>query len=108
MRRNFQPVMLAAMLWLLSACGTALAEEPTLSQQPPLKTSESMRRLDQSVRLLFDEYLRDPSICLGPDGSYYLTGTSEGQNSIRIWKSSDLKKWEPLAFSWTYGESPWH
>ena len=29
------------------------------------------------VRKLLDTPLRDPSICRGPDGTYYLTGTSE-------------------------------
>ena len=73
-----------------------------------LATSETMKDLNQAVRVLFDEFMRDPSICLGPDGSYYLTGTTTGQNSIRLWKSKDLKQWAPLDFVWKYGESPWH
>jgi beta-xylosidase len=76
--------------------------------EPQLTTSDSMKNLDRSVRLLFNEFMRDPSICLGPDGTYYLTGTTSGQNSIRIWKSNDLKKWERLDFVWKYGASPWH
>jgi xylan 1,4-beta-xylosidase len=83
--------------------GKAVAAEAS-----PLKLSESMQRLDASVRLLFNGYMRDPSICLGPDGTYYLTGTTEGQNSIRLWKSKDLKNWEKLDFEWRYGGSPWH
>lgn len=92
------------------AAETTLATEltPAASASAPLKLSESMRGMDQAFRLLFDGYLRDPSICLGPDGTYYLTGTSEGQNSIRIWKSKDLANWEKLDFEWHYGESPWH
>jgi beta-xylosidase len=73
-----------------------------------LQMSESMRRLDKAVRLLFDEYMRDPSICLGPDETYYLTGTTAGQNGIRLWKSKDLAAWERLDFEWRYGDSPWH
>lgn len=76
--------------------------------QPKLATSETMKDLSKAVRVLFDEFVRDPSICLGPDGTYYLTGTTSGQNSIRLWKSKDLKKWEPLEFAWKYGESAWH
>lgn len=60
---------------------------------------------------LFDEPLRDTSICRGPDGVYYLTGTSSGpfregvpdfrnNGGIRLWKSADLKKWEPLGLVW--------
>ena len=75
---------------------------------PALKMSETMKDLKSSVRLLFNDYMRDPSICLGPDGTYYLTGTTAGQNSIRLWKSPDLKTWEKLDFKWKYGDSPWH
>jgi len=75
---------------------------------PAPKLSESMTNLDKAVRLLFDEYVRDPSICLGPDGTYYLTGTTSGQNCIRLWKSKDLVQWSKLNFEWHYGDSPWH
>jgi xylan 1,4-beta-xylosidase len=89
---------------LIAWAGACLsAGEPT-----ERKPSESMKDLGKHVRLLFDGYMRDPSICLGPDGTYYLTGTTEGQNGIRIWRSKDLKEWKRLDFFWTYGESPWH
>ena len=66
------------------------------------------------LRKLMDTPLRDPSICLGPDGTYYLTGTSEpfwgfnNENGIRVWKSRDMVTWEPLGTVWRYGGSPWH
>ncbi|MEN6578906.1 MAG: family 43 glycosylhydrolase [Phycisphaerales bacterium] len=99
-------------------CGTALAVaglgansavgDQAGGASPALKMSESMRNLDKAVRLLFDEYVRDPSICFGPDGTYYLTGTTSGQNCIRLWKSQDLVQWEKVDFEWRYGDSPWH
>jgi len=67
-----------------------------------------------SLRKLIDTRLRDPSICRGPDGTFYLTGTSEpfwtcnNEHGIRVWRSKDLKTWEPLGTVWRYGESPWH
>jgi beta-xylosidase len=66
------------------------------------------------LRRLFDERLRDPSICRGPDGIFYLTGTSEpfwaynNERGIRVWKSKDLITWKPLGTVWRYGASPWH
>jgi xylan 1,4-beta-xylosidase len=64
------------------------------------------------LRMLMDTPLRDTSICRGPDGTWYLTGTVEpfwGFNEgIKVWKSKDLQKWEPLGFVWKYGGSPWH
>ena len=51
--------------------------------------------------------MRDPSICRGPDNSYYLIGTT-GPNmwrenkGIEMWKSSDLKTWKYLGYVWTF------
>jgi len=59
-----------------------------------------------------DSPLRDTSICQGPDGTWYMTGTVEPfwsyNEGIKVWKSPDLVKWEPLGFVWKYGGSPWH
>jgi len=66
------------------------------------------------IQPLFEHALRDPSICVGPDGTYYLTGTTANNpagssdttgwwyvnEGIRIWKSQDLKKWEPMGLVW--------
>jgi xylan 1,4-beta-xylosidase len=66
------------------------------------------------LRKLMDTPLRDPSICRGPDDTYYLTGTSEpfwtynNENGIRLWRSKDLRTWTPLGTAWRYGRSPWH
>ena len=54
-----------------------------------------------------DTPLRDTSVCLGPDGVYYLTGTTGAptwwttNDGIRVWKSTDLKTWEPLGMVWS-------
>lgn len=67
------------------------------------------------IKPLYDGALRDPSICIGPDRMYYLTGTSANNpagskdttgwwyvnEGIRIWKSKDLSKWEPLGLVWS-------
>jgi hypothetical protein len=64
------------------------------------------------LRLLADMPLRDPSVCRGPDGTWYLTGTVEpfyGFNEgIKMWSSRDLAQWKPMGFVWKYGDSPWH
>lgn len=56
--------------------------------------------------------LRDTSVCRGPDGTWYLTGTIPpfwGYNEgIKVWKSSDMVNWEPLGLVFRYGASPWH
>jgi hypothetical protein len=51
---------------------------------------------------LMDVYMRDTCVCVGPDGTYYLTGTTGdcGREGIRVWKSPDLKNWQDLGLVW--------
>jgi beta-xylosidase len=61
----------------------------------------------QTLAPLFDYPVRDTCVCLGPDGTYYLTGTTghptwwNVNEGIRIWKSKDLKKWDALGLVWS-------
>ncbi|MCX6925530.1 MAG: family 43 glycosylhydrolase, partial [Verrucomicrobia bacterium] len=61
-----------------------------------------------ALKPLFDFPVRDTCVCLGPDGTYYLTGTTgypgwwQTNAGIRIWKSADLKTWEPLGLVWSF------
>jgi hypothetical protein len=68
------------------------------------------------VRQLFDHPVRDTSICLGPDGHYYLTGTTANNTGgprdtnswwyvnegIRVWRSPDLTHWTALGLVWSF------
>lgn len=59
------------------------------------------------LKPLFDFPVRDTCVCVAPD-AYYLTGTTgaptwwETNEGIRIWRSTDLKKWEPLGLVWSF------
>ena len=61
-----------------------------------------------ALKPLFDFPVRDTSMCTGGDGLYYLTGTTgfptwwKTNEGIRVWKSADLKTWEPLGLVWTF------
>jgi xylan 1,4-beta-xylosidase len=63
------------------------------------------------IEPLFDYPLRDTSVCQGPEGAYYLTGTTGSptwwhtNEGIRVWKSKDLKEWEPLGLVWSFAEN---
>ena len=65
-----------------------------------------------TLRMLSDMPLRDTSVCRGPYGTWYLTGTSPPfwsyNEGIKVWKSTDMERWEPLGMVWRYGESAWH
>lgn len=56
---------------------------------------------------LFDYPVRDPAICLAPDGFYYLTGTTghpdwwTSNDGIRLWRAKSLDgTWEALGLVW--------
>jgi xylan 1,4-beta-xylosidase len=52
-----------------------------------------------AIAPLFDQFLRDTSIVLAPDGMYYMTGTTGGPEvmavtaDLSVWKSDDLWHW---------------
>ena len=62
-------------------------------------------RIPASVKPLFDQFMRDTHVTYGPDGLYYLTGTTpcpgrtniwDYNDGIRLWRSPDLRNWEPM------------
>lgn len=87
---------------------------------PPKASTSTPQRLPilpnrqnlPGLRLLADMPLRDPSVCRGPDGSWYLTGTVEPfwdyNTGIKVWLSRDMVHWDALGFVYKYGASPWH
>ena len=58
------------------------------------------------LKPIVDVPMRDPNICLGPDGTYYLIGTTgdffRANDGIEMWKSKDLVQWEHVGFIWTF------
>ncbi|MEM9478307.1 MAG: family 43 glycosylhydrolase [Verrucomicrobiota bacterium] len=79
----------------------------TPDKHTPLSTAEKkslVKSHDEAFETL-DEKVRDPFIHRGPDGKFYLTGTTAGSHwgdtiGIRVWRSNDLAEWEDLGFVW--------
>lgn len=63
---------------------------------------------------LEDEWLREPSICVGHDSAFYLVATRAygwkiPKGGIEIWRSEDLAHWESLGEVWNFEENgSWH
>jgi len=61
-----------------------------------------------ALKPLFDYPVRDTSVRLGADGTYYLIGTTghptwwQTNEGIRMWKSKDLKTWEAMGLVWSF------
>ncbi|MDF2963808.1 MAG: xylosidase [Paenibacillus sp.] len=61
-----------------------------------------------SLKPVADFLIRDPHISKGPDGTYYLTGTSDKphqnfwdrNNQLHLWSSIDLKEWNHVTKVW--------
>ena len=55
-------------------------------------------RLPLGIKPILDTWMRDPCVCVGPDGIYYLVGTGTTAawkcDGIPLYKSADLKTWE--------------
>lgn len=85
--------------------GTGLATTSSAADASPASPKLVLRQL-------IDTPLRDPCVCRGPDGTWYLTGTVEPfwsyNQGIKLWKSTDMTNWVALGFVWKYGDSPWH
>lgn len=85
-----------------AVAGLVLAGLP-LSAQTTRPANPAVRGL----KPLFDYPVRDTCVCLA-NGLYYLTGTTghptwwKTNEGIRIWRSKDLKAWEPLGLVWTF------
>ena len=80
---------------------SALFENAIDSIEPPMPL----------VSPLFKYHLRDVAVCKGPEGKYYLTGTTDDNwgvaDGIRVWESSDLKNWQIIGddgFVWTFSK----
>jgi xylan 1,4-beta-xylosidase len=76
----------------------------------PWEDSDSGRVVTQGlippIKPIWNVHMRDPIICLGGDGHYYMTGTT-GDNvwtfndGIELWRSPDLKRWDYLGLVWS-------
>ncbi|NOU72497.1 family 43 glycosylhydrolase [Paenibacillus sp. LMG 31458] len=66
-----------------------------------------------SLKPVGDFLIRDPHISKGPDGTYYLTGTTDKphrnfwdrNNQLHLWSSNDLKEWNHVAKVWDLSEN---
>lgn len=67
--------------------------------------------IPETVKPLFDCWIRDTHITLAEDGYYYCTGTTraDGEDAcwlfndgIQLWRSPDLENWEDLGLVWTF------
>lgn len=97
-----------------AACGNA----PVEADYGTVDTKDPSLRVPSSVEPAFDYWMRDTYVMAGPDGYYYMTGSTadpdrefpgqvhcwDWNDGLYLWRSEDLKSWESLGRIWSMEE----
>ena len=81
-------------------------------------TNNKALRVPQSVHPAFDYWMRDTWVTLGPDGYYYMTGTTadpdrkfvgqvhcwDWNDGLYLWRSKDMKEWDSMGRIWSMSQ----
>ncbi len=108
MKRISLKVILTLVLFSAMSCGFA-------TKYGHADTNNPETRIPSCVKPEFDYWMRDTWVTPGPDGYYYMTGTTatpdrefEGQlhcwdwnDGLYLWRSKDLDEWEPMGLIWS-------
>ncbi|MGQ9761124.1 MAG: family 43 glycosylhydrolase [Thermogutta sp.] len=97
--------ILMGLLFATNACAQPTDSHPIYTPMTPEQHQATFSYT--SVKPLLDVPMIDPAITRGPDGVYYLTGTTGTRrkdgtvdfavnDGIRLWRSNDLKTWDDL------------
>ena len=96
---------------LLAGCASSGTGTPYGS----VDTDSPELRVPDSVQPVFDYWMRDTYVTLGPDGYYYMTGSTaaperkfagqihcwDWNDGLYLWRSSDMESWEALGRIWS-------
>ncbi len=111
------PFLWFALLCLSCTGPAAEAENNTAFSNPVAPVGDSKLTVPATVVPLMDTWMRDTYVMTGPDGYYYMTGTtaSKGRvfsssrihcwdynDGLYLWRSTDLKQWEPMGLIWGF------
>ncbi|TYR37622.1 family 43 glycosylhydrolase [Sphingobacterium phlebotomi] len=104
----------------VTACGSQKnndSDAETVFSDPSAPIGNKTLTVPEVVSPILDVWMRDAFIMYGPDGNYYLTGTTaspdrvfpEGKvhcwdynDGLYMWKSKDMKNWESMGLIWSF------
>jgi len=113
---------------LTSVPVTVLNKVPEVAKPDSRETIEAGLKAHDKALFIKDGWIRDPFIVSGPEGGYYLTGTTTlndeewintdpyniglGENSCvgwktHIWKSEDIIDWKPVENAYDLKDGIW-
>lgn len=93
------------------------SRDPNYKAPTKAEKYELLKSHDEAFQALAEK-VRDPWVLQGPDGMFYLTGTTAGSHwgdtiGIHLWRSADLVEWQDMGFVWDLyrdgqPDSSWH
>ncbi|MGV3509392.1 MAG: family 43 glycosylhydrolase [Sphingobacteriaceae bacterium] len=103
---------------LTSACAQQrpIKEPQQAFSDPTAPVGDKMLTVPATVKPILNIWMRDTYVTKGPDGYFYLTGTTAtpgryfpGQihcwdynDGLYMWKSRDMKNWSPMGLVWSF------
>lgn len=107
----------------LALSGHFLKVQGQAPSQPAMAYSDAMApvgnkalTVPESVQPVLDVWMRDTYVMKGPDGYYYMTGTTatpgryfpgqihcwDHNDGLYLWRSEDLREWDSLGLIWSF------
>ncbi|MBO9202932.1 MULTISPECIES: family 43 glycosylhydrolase [Niastella] len=109
-------IVLPACLLMSSFYAHAQKQSAAYSD-PVAPVGDQSLTVPTAVTPVMDTWMRDTYVMYGPDGYYYMTGTTatpgrifptgvvhcwDYNDGLYMWRSKDLKQWEPLGLIWGF------
>ena len=105
-------------IFLLSITfASAQSHTPTVYSDPTAPVGNKELTVPSTVKPILDYWMRDAFVMYGPDGNYYMTGTTatperyfpngnihcwDYNDGLYLWKSKDMKSWEAEGRIWSF------
>lgn len=103
---------------------SALVQDTGRYSNPVAPVGNKSLTVSPVVKPMLDVWMRDTYVMNGPDGYYYLTGTTSSpgrffpggrihcwdyNNGLYLWRSKDLQNWQPMGLIWSFDKdaAPW-
>nr|WP_294906214.1 family 43 glycosylhydrolase [uncultured Lacibacter sp.] len=105
----------------ITACFVSLfgsCQEPKQQfSDPAAPVGNQAITVPSSVVPIMDQWMRDTYVMTGPDGFYYMTGTTatpgrhfptgnihcwDYNDGLYLWRSKDMKQWEAMGLIWSF------
>ncbi len=111
--RNRLAILLLIFTSFLSAQNQT---NPLKFSDPTAPVGDETLTVPKTVHPIMDVWMRDTYVTKGPDGNYYMVGTTANKGKVVpenieygdynsglfLWKSKNLKKWDSLGIVWSY------